>query len=152
MTKQRISIIFILLLIGIQFIKPQRNAGIAAGDKDITHTVSVPPAVLSILEKSCYDCHSNHSNYVWYFDIQPVGWWLQNHINEGKGELNFSEFGNYSAKKQKHKLKEITKQLREQEMPLSSYTLVHTDTKINSTQIELVANWASEEFQKISLE
>jgi hypothetical protein len=140
-----------LVLIVIQFIRPARNIGESKTEKDISHATTVPIEVASILEKSCYDCHSNNSTYLWYFNMQPLGWWLQHHINEGKEELNFSEFASYSLKRQKKKLKEIAEQLREKEMPMSSYTLVHTDAKISDAQIDLVANWANDELQKIEV-
>lgn len=140
-----------LVLIVIQFIRPARNMGESKTERDISHAITVPTEVGSILEKSCYDCHSNNSTYLWYFNIQPLGWWLQNHINEGKRELNFSEFATYTPKRQKKKLKEIAEQLKEKEMPMSSYTLVHTDAKISDAQIDLVANWANDELQKIEV-
>ena len=56
---------------------------------DITHVAQVPERVQGILKTSCYDCHSNRTVYPWYSKINLVGWWLNHHIEEGKGELNF---------------------------------------------------------------
>ena len=67
--------------------------------------IQFPGNVQPILARACYDCHSDNTAYPWYNRIQPVAWWLANHVKEGKGELNFSQFGTYSGKKQKHKLK-----------------------------------------------
>jgi hypothetical protein len=75
-------------------------------------------------------------------EIQPVAWYLANHIKEGKRELNFNEFGSYTAKKQKHKLEEISKEVQEGEMPLSSYTLIHRDTKLTDAERVRVIRWA----------
>ena len=97
---------------------------------------------MEVLKTSCYDCHSNNTVYPWYSTIQPVAMFMGNHVDEGKRELNFSEFGRYSVRRKYHKLEEINEQIKEGEMPLSSYTLIHRNTKLNENQKLLVANWA----------
>ncbi len=102
----------------------------------------MPENISGIMEKACYDCHSNNTDYPWYANIQPVGFWLNDHIKEGKGELNFSEFLTYSPKKAHHKMEEVIEQVKEEEMPLNSYTWVHTDAKLTPEErVELTA-WA----------
>ena len=92
---------------------------------DISKVYVVPDSVTQILKTSCYDCHSNNTVYPWYSKIQPVAWWLNDHIEEGKREINFSEFATYRIGRQYKKMDEIIKQVKEDEMPLSSYTLIH---------------------------
>jgi hypothetical protein len=94
------------------------------------------------LQNSCYDCHSNQTNYPWYTQIQPIGFWLNNHVKEGKEELNFSEFVLYKQKKQLHKLDEMIEMIEEQEMPLKSYTWVHTSAELTPEQKSILVNWA----------
>src|ERR1019366_10052140 len=96
-TKQRLKyagIIVLFALIAIQFFHPQKNLS-----NDLTNDISKkfagPDSVQQILKTSCYDCHSNHTEYPWYSKIQPVGWWLTDHINEAKRGLNFNEFSRY---------------------------------------------------------
>jgi hypothetical protein len=79
----------------------------------------------------------------------PIGLWMQWHVNEGKEELNFAEFKNYKLKRQKHKLEEILEQVNEHEMPLWSYTLIHTETKLSAEQMTLLTNWAKQAAEKI---
>ena len=98
----------------------------------------------TILQTSCFDCHSNYTNYPWYTNIQPIGWWLNHHVDEGKEELNFSEFESYSLKRKLHKLEEIKEMVEEGEMPLSSYTLIHGDTKLSPEQKEILYTWVTE--------
>jgi hypothetical protein len=98
---------------------------------------------MAILKTSCYDCHSNNTYYPWYNNIQPVAWWLKNHVDEGKRELNFSEFAAYRIGRQYRKLDEVNKQIKEGEMPLESYTLIHGNAKLNEQQKLMVANWVS---------
>ena len=137
-----IAIVIILLL--AQFLpKSNHNNGDALMPASIETSHNVPADVAAILKTSCYDCHSNHTEYPWYASIQPVSKWLNNHVEEGKGELNFSEFGNYSLRRQFHKLEEISEQVEENEMPLSSYTLIHGDASLNEKQKKAISSWVN---------
>lgn len=143
MKKRAVLILFVLLVL-IQFIRPARNLSAATSPNDITQIYRVPEPVKVLLSKACNDCHSNNTHYPWYTNVQPVGLWLQHHVNEGKHELNFSEFGAYPAKRQYHKLEEVAKQVKHDEMPLSSYLWVHSDAKLSDADKQLLINWANE--------
>lgn len=146
---KKIGIALAAMLVILQFVRPTKNEGIALTENDITHAINVPADVQQILETSCYDCHSNHTTYPWYTNIQPLGLWMQHHVDEGKEELNFSEFKTYTLKRQKHKLEEIAEQVNEHEMPLSTYTLIHKNASLSPEQMTLLTNWANAEFAKI---
>jgi hypothetical protein len=103
---------------------------------------NVPANVQLVLQKACSDCHSNNTEYPWYTHIQPVGWWLQDHVNEGKAELNFSEFATYKPKKQAHKMEEVVEMIEHNEMPLESYTLMHKNAVLSRQEKTAVVNWA----------
>lgn len=138
---KKILLILIALLILIQFIRPSKNEGIVDSPNDIASIVNVPEEVKNILKASCYDCHSNKTQYPLYSQIMPFGWWLNHHVNEGKEHLNFSEFGSYTKERQDHKLEETEEEIKEGEMPLSSYTLMHPHAKLSKEQAELLATW-----------
>jgi hypothetical protein len=103
----------------------------------------MPQNVQQILKTSCYDCHSNNTVYPWYSNIQPVAWWLKDHIDEGKRELNFSEFATYRIGRQYRKLEEINGEVKENKMPLESYTLIHSDAKLSDEQKLTLATWVT---------
>jgi len=137
-----IAIAIIIILLLAQFLpKNNYNNGDALIPASIETSHKVPEDVAAILKTSCYDCHSNHTSYPWYANIQPVSKWLGEHVNEGKGELNFSEFGIYSLRRQYHKLEEIAEQVEENEMPLSSYTLIHSDASLSEAQKKTLSSW-----------
>jgi hypothetical protein len=141
----------IIVFVIMQFIQPSGNNGEASGENDITHMATISPDLMSILQTSCYDCHSNHTNYPWYSKIQPIGFWLDEHVNDGKKHLNFSEYNSYTLKRKKHKLEEIAEQVKEHEMPMWQYSLIHTNAKLNEDQITLLVNWANTNVEKIIL-
>ena len=140
--------IFLLIFLGafivIQFFHPAKNINTRpeAIAKDISTVFPIPDSVKNILQTSCYDCHSNNTKYPWYAGIQPGAWWLNDHIEEGKKELNFNEFASFKIRRQYKKLEEIIKEVEEDEMPLSSYILIHTDAKLSSEHKKTLTNWA----------
>jgi hypothetical protein len=137
------KVLIFLLLVGvaIQFIQPDKNITDGISENDISKAYSMPVEVHLILQKKCYDCHSNHTNYPWYVNIQPVAWWMDYHINEGKKELNFSEFKTYNAKKANHKLEELSDAVTNGWMPLEPYVLMHKTAKITSEDARLINDW-----------
>jgi hypothetical protein len=140
---KKIGIGLLALLIIIQFIRPSRNIASSESENEITKKYSVPENVKVVLQESCYDCHSNTTRYPWYTNIQPVGWWIQSHVNEGKEHLNFSEFGAYSEKKAKHKFEEIEESMNTGWMPLESYLIIHRDAKLTTEQADAMRTWAA---------
>ena len=125
----------------IQFIQPARNKSDKILPTDITNTVAVPNQVLSILQVSCYDCHSNNTHYPWYSFIQPAAWWMASHIRKGKANLNFSDFGTYSNHKQQSKLQAIINSINDKTMPLNSYTTLHKNTNLTAGNKGLLLDW-----------
>lgn len=134
-----IAWILVIVLVGIQFIPTKRNQSDTVPETDFMVANKVPASVMKTVSASCYDCHSNNTTYPWYNKVQPMAWYLQYHINEGKDELNFNEWGNYSNRRKKSKLRSIISQVEENKMPLGSYTLMHKDAILsNDSKIELI--------------
>lgn len=139
---KRILLAVLIVLIVIQFIQPSKNNGPAKTATDITHAVTVPDTVMTLLKTACYDCHSDSTRYPWYNHISPVNWWLRNHINEGKRHLNFSEFTGTTYKRQMRRLDETAEQTEKHEMPIETYLWIHKDARLNDAQRKLIADWA----------
>ena len=143
----------LLLIFGlIQFIPgPERNISSATANKGIEQLYPMPDSIMQILKVACYDCHSNNTNYPWYSNIQPVAWFLNRHIVEGKAELNFDEFGNYSSRRQQSKLKSIRSQIEKREMPLKSYKLLHKKASLTELERSTIINWVIEKVDQIQI-
>lgn len=141
--KKKILLGLLAVLVIIQFFHPEKN------DSDdqlyhISKKYEVPAEVATILKNACDDCHSNKTEYPWYANVQPVAWWLANHVNEGKRELNLSNFTSRKVALQNHKLEEIAEMVEEKKMPLPSYTWMglHSDAKLSDAQRQTLVNWA----------
>ncbi|MFA5244123.1 MAG: heme-binding domain-containing protein [Pedobacter sp.] len=147
--KKKILLGLLAVLVVIQFFKPELNQSAAETPNDIFAHYTAPDSLQQMIRTSCYDCHSNNTVYPWYSNIQPVAWWLANHVNEGKSELNFSEFATYTPKKADHKLEELIEMIEKGEMPLKSYTILHGDTRLSAVQQKAITDWAKEVRAKI---
>lgn len=131
----------LIVLIAIQFVRPARNRNDQKQPADLATICTVPDTVQGILQNACYDCHSNNTNYPWYANIQPLAWIMARHITKGKAQLNFSEFGIISKRKQISKLREMINQVKDDEMPLASYQLMHGNAKSSANKKTLLLNW-----------
>lgn len=148
---KKIFFIVLIIFLLMQFYQPARNESF---EQDITANFTkvyrVPKNVEAILRTSCYDCHSNNTNYPWYSNIQPARFLMESHIKKGKENLNFNEWGNYSDRKQNNKLDRIAKQIKFDEMPLTSYTLIHKNATLSATQKKEVLHWINKIEDSIS--
>ena len=141
---KKILIGLAVVLVLIQFVPRSINKSREILSADITKIYSVPDDVLSIFKNACYDCHSNHTRYPWYSHIQPFRLFLDKHIKDGKEELNFSEYGLYSVRRQRNKLKAIREALEDGTMPLQSYRLMHPKARLTKKQKDTIVRWINE--------
>ena len=146
---KKILIGLLVVLVAIQFFQIDKTNPVADEKLDFLVMNNTSPEIATQIKASCYDCHSNQSVYPAYTYVQPVGWFVKNHIEEGKEHLNFSEFGNYSAKKQAHKLEESYEMIEKGEMPLSSYTIIHKEAVLDEAQQTALINYFKEIETKI---
>lgn len=136
---KKIFYFLLLAFVVIQFFQIDKTNPPVDESQDFLKINNTPENIAAQIKASCYDCHSNESKYPWYSNIQPVAWFLKNHIDEGREELNFSEFGTYTSKRQAHKMEECAELIEKDEMPLSSYTIIHKDAVLDeATQKQLI--------------
>ena len=142
---KKVLIVLLAAFIIIQFFPIDKNNPANNEGMDFLKIKNTPEPIANIVRNSCYDCHSNETKYPFYSNIQPFGWFLRNHIDEGRKELNFSTFATYEPKRQAHKLEEAAEYVEQKKMPLESYTLGHPDAKLSDEQRKQLADY----FKKI---
>jgi len=128
-------------LIVIQFFPITLNESDTVPQSDFMVENQVPATIKNRLQVSCYDCHSNNTDYPWYSKIQPAAWYLEDHIQEGKDELNFNEWAEYSDRRKNSKLRSIISQIEEDKMPLDSYTLIHKDAILSDEDKRVIIDY-----------
>lgn len=143
---QKILLAVLGLMLVLQFFRPEKNLS-NEDTNAISNKYEVPKHVNELLQAACYDCHSNKTVYPWYANVQPLGWWIAEHVEDGKEDLNFSEFTNLPLAVQNHKLDEVIEVLEEGEMPLESYTYLglHPEANLNSEQKDVLIGWAKDQ-------
>ncbi len=139
---KKIGLALFVILVLIQFIHPAKNQLPVNRDQQLISRFAMPDSVQTILKKACMDCHSNTTYYPWYASIQPVAWWLDEHIRDGKRHLNFDEYTHRSLRYQYHKMEETIEMVNEEEMPLPSYTWTHGEARLTRAERVAITRWA----------
>lgn len=134
--------VLLIAFIVIQFFRPEKNTDTGDQPNAISKKFAVSADVKTILDKACMDCHSNNTRYPWYNNIQPVAWWLDGHVKDGKGELNFDEFTNRRPRFQYRRMEQTIELVKEEEMPLNSYTWTHKDAILSEEEKKKIYDWA----------
>ena len=137
-----LGVILICGLVVAQFIRPAKTNPSEDPSLAIENHVQVDPNVSAILDRSCNDCHSNKTRWPWYTQVAPVSWFVINHVNEGRQELNLSEFGKYDKRRQLGKLRQICREVTNGAMPLSSYTPMHAGSKLSQDDVKTLCEWS----------
>ncbi len=130
-----------MALIVIQFFPITLNESDTVPQSDFMVENQVPATIKNRLQVSCYDCHSNNTDYPRYSKIQPAAWYLEDHIQDGKDELNFNEWAEYSDRRKNSKLRSIISQIEEDKMPLDSYTLIHKDAILSDEDKRVIIDY-----------
>ena len=138
---KKILIILIIVLIGVQFIRPSKNQTTEPQPNSADHLFPMSENLKTVMQKACLDCHSNNTQYPWYNNIQPVAFWMQLHVNKGKKKLNLDEFTNMPLRRQYHKLEEIAEEVKEGGMPLPSYTWTHKEAVLTEAEKNEIFAW-----------
>lgn len=131
----RVSLVLIVCLVLIQFIRPSLDNPPVTGD------LQAPAEVKTILQRACYDCHSNETKLAWFDKPAPAYWLVASHVREGRALLNFSHWDSLTVDQQKGKLFESLNQIVFKEMPLSQYTTFHGDARVSGDDIKVLRKY-----------
>jgi hypothetical protein len=145
---KRVMIGVAVLLVAIQFIRPEKPHAEEHLKKNIRAFVKMEDTIYKTLIRSCGDCHSNTTKWPWYSEIAPFSWVVTGDVENGRRHLNFSEWGNYTPKKMSKKLNQIAEVMADSSMPLASYVLMHKEAKLSSAEMKMLEEWAEEEADK----
>lgn len=131
---RRILLGLIFVLAAMQFIQPQKTNPTDPAESDFASVYDLEAVDVELINKACYDCHSNETVWPWYADVAPASYVIVNHVNEGRKHLNFSKWGSYSSDRKDHKLEECSEEVESGEMPMSSYILAHKEARITAEE------------------
>lgn len=131
----------ILTCVVIQFIPIDRSLKPIDKSKNFADLENTPQHIIKLLKNSCYDCHSNETQYPDYAYIAPISWMINDHIAEGRKYVNFSEWGNYNQFQKKGMLEKSIHSVQDITMPLPSYIQKHPKANLSSDQRSELINY-----------
>src|SRR5262245_38529008 len=123
-------------MVVLQFIHPIPLDPPVGSGRDLLSTNAPPAEIATILRGACYDCHSDQTRWPWYNRVAPVSWWLADHVNDGRKRLNFSDWPHDDPKKAAKKWSNSSDEVSSGEMPLKSYTWMHSAARLSAAQRE----------------
>jgi hypothetical protein len=138
------------LFIVAQFFGPTKTNPPLDQAMTLQSSAHVTPQVASILDRSCNDCHSNNTRWPWYSNVAPVSWFVIDHVNEGRRDMNFSEWGRYDGRRRTGQLNQICQEVKSGAMPLGSYTPLHRGSKLTPDDVKTLCDWATAERSRMS--
>jgi hypothetical protein len=143
--KRKLKWIFGVLVVAfalLQFTNPSRTNPPVKNNFPVTNT---PPQVVTMLRAACYDCHSHETRWPWYSRIAPLSWQIADDVNEGRKNLNLSDWPNDNPKRAAKKLEDMSEEISYGDMPLKKYTLIHADARLTGGQRKELTNWLDAE-------
>ena len=138
-----------VLFVGIQFIRPARTNPQIDPSLTIEAHTQMTPEVASIFDRSCRDCHSHKTVWPWYTNVAPVSWWLTDHVNSGRQDLNLSEWGKLTRDRQDRKLRQICDEVTDGQMPLSTYLPMHPVARLSEQDKKTLCDWTDAQRERL---
>jgi hypothetical protein len=135
-TPVRAAAATLVVAVAAQFVPVHRT------NPPVRFEVEAPAEVRSIIERSCYDCHSNRTRWPWYSHVAPVSWLVVRDVHRGRKELNFSEWPTFDFEAQDHLMSGIAKQVDRGTMPLAIYVVMHPDARLTLEERQTLLEWA----------
>jgi hypothetical protein len=147
---KRIVLGLVIVFAGMQLVRPDRTNPPLNAAQSVQVAAAVPADVDRVLRRACYDCHSSETRWPWYSGIAPMAWGVANHVQEGRAQFSFSEWGSYPARKRVAVLEKICDEVREGRMPLKQYLWLHRDATLSEADWKSVCDWSMEEADRLS--
>ena len=133
------------LLLGASAVLALANlVPVSRSNPPVEQEVDAPPDARAVLERSCFDCHSNRTRWPWYAWVAPASWLLAHDVNEARGHMNFSTWNRYDAKERADHLEEIAEVVEEGEMPPWFYLPLHPKARLSQSDAAAIRAWTGE--------
>jgi len=108
------------------------------------------PAVESILQRSCQDCHSERTHWPWYAHIPPASSLVQHDVSVARSHMNLSHWDQYDSDEKQQLLKQIRAVVRSRMMPPGRYLLMHPDARLSDEEARRLEQWAKDERHRLA--
>ena len=147
------AMVAIVIMLPIQFVRPALTNPVADPKFAMETVLHVPPDVSATLYRACGDCHSNRTEWPWYSEVAPTSWYVADHVNHGRKHVNFSAWvlrGGKEPKDSLVRLRMMCNQVKSGDMPLTSYLLIHWNSKLSSEDVNKICAWTDQEIRRLA--
>ena len=138
-----VLVVGLFLFAVAQVVRPAKTNPPVDPSMTLESRVAVDPQAAAILDRACADCHSNKTRWPWYSNVAPVSWFVIDHVNDGRSNLNYSEWGKYDASQQQGLLRQTCLMVKKGAMPISSYTPMHPGSRLTPDDVAVLCQWTN---------
>ena len=140
-TLKRTILFLIVVFVLMQLYRPNKNNGDYVVADDFLEISNAPEDIKLLIKNSCYDCHSNYTNYEWYDNIAPISWWVDKTVAKGKVAINFSEWEDTDPQKRLSFLSASVFDIKTDRMPTERYLKMHPSAKLSVEEKKKIIMW-----------
>ena len=137
--------------VGGSLIHPFGTPGIPSGDRAILREARIDPETLAIVQRACQNCHSQQTEWPWYSHVAPVSWLLARDVQQARSHMNLSRWQDYPADERRRLLSEIGSAVRNREMPVARYVLLHPEARLTDRERQQIYSWTRTERGRLGL-
>ena len=134
---KQVALSLLVLFAAAQLIRPNRTNPPVDESRTLQAHAGTANELVTVLDRSCGDCHSNKTVWPWYSEIAPLSWLMAYAVNEGRKAVNFSDWTAYTSDQQQVLLAQSCQDVSQGKMP-GAYTMVRPDTRLSPQDIEVV--------------
>ena len=110
---------------------------------------SVPPGVLEIVTKACQNCHSEKTEWPIYSRVAPMSWMIEKDVRDARSHMDLSRWSSYDSDHRQELLSEIGSLVRNHNMPLPRYLLLHPEARLSDSEVDHLYQWARSERKRL---
>ena len=139
---KRVVVALVVFIVAAQVVRPPRTNPPVDPARELGASLPLTPAVAAVFERSCNDCHSNRTVWLWYSGVAPASWLVAYDVHAGRRRMNFSEWDAHTPGQQKKLLDRMCSDVTKGEMPEWQYLLMHQQAKLSPPEVQAVCSWA----------
>ncbi len=104
-----------------------------------------------LFQRGCYDCHSDQTNYPWYYKLPGIKGTIDDDITEARKHLDMSQgFPFLGHGEPNEDLEAIKKVLKEGDMPPFKYRILHWNARFSDEEVKTVTSWIDKSLKRLA--
>jgi len=136
---------------GGSLVHPFGTLGSSRNNQAILQDAQIDPATLAIVQRACQNCHSEKTVWPWYSRVAPASWLLERDVQQARMHMNLSRWQDYSPDERLGLLSEIGSAVRNREMPVQRYLLLHSEARLTDAERQQIYRWTRSERSRIGV-